>query len=206
MEFVKELRTHFGPANPVGSAEIKLRHLIMASNTRLAEYLVCFNTLASHVGWGEQALRFQFYDGLPECLKDQLAMLGKPDLLRKLVQVTQCYDNLYWERQEERRLARLKDNKLAASMHLRAPTTPNQPTNQAHECVLGPDSKLKLEEWKHHCENHLCMICSKANHGTAMCPAATRGHAAILEELQETPDRALEEQGTKDPPESGQVN
>src|SRR5258708_11466061 len=109
----------------------------MASNTRLAEYLVCFNTLASRVGWGEQALRFQFYDGLPEHLKDRLAMLGKPDSLRKLVQVTQHYDNLYWERQEEQRLVRLKDNKLAVSMHLRAPTTPNQLTNRAHERVLG---------------------------------------------------------------------
>src|SRR6266436_8956132 len=118
----------------------------MASNTRMAEYLVHFNTLASHVGWGEQALRFQFYDGLPECLKDWLAMLGKPDSLCKLVQVTQHYDNLYWERQEEQRLMQLKDNKPAASTHPRAPTTPNQPTNRAHERVLGPDGKLKLEE------------------------------------------------------------
>src|SRR5258707_6518810 len=64
MEFAKELRTHFGPANPVGSAEIELRHLTMASNARLPEYLVRFNTLASRVGWGEQALRFQIYNGV----------------------------------------------------------------------------------------------------------------------------------------------
>ena len=75
-----------------------------------------------------------------------------------------------------------------------------------HKCVLGPDGKLKPEEWKHHHENHLCMICGKANHRTATCPAATRGHAAILEEPQETPDTAPEEQGTEGPPESGQVN
>src|SRR5258707_3236776 len=66
MEFAKKLRTHFGPANPVGSAEIELQHLTMASNARLPEYLVRFNTLASCIGWGEQALRFQFYDRLPE--------------------------------------------------------------------------------------------------------------------------------------------
>jgi len=39
-EFAKELRTHFGPANPVGSAKIELRHLTMASNARLPKYLV----------------------------------------------------------------------------------------------------------------------------------------------------------------------
>ena len=76
----------------------------MASNTRMAEYLVHFNTLASRIGWGEQALCFQFYDSLPEHLKDWLAMLGKPNSLCELVQVTQCYNNLYWERQEEQRL------------------------------------------------------------------------------------------------------
>src|SRR6266436_4609741 len=51
-EFAKELKTHFRPANPVGSAKIELQHLTMASNARLPEYLVQFNTLASRVGWG----------------------------------------------------------------------------------------------------------------------------------------------------------
>src|SRR5258707_4763238 len=39
-EFTKELKTHFRPANPVGSAKIELQHLVMASNPRLSEYLV----------------------------------------------------------------------------------------------------------------------------------------------------------------------
>jgi len=64
MEFTKELRTHFRPANPVGSAKIELQHLTMASNARLPKYLVRFNMLASGVGWGEQALHFQFYDSV----------------------------------------------------------------------------------------------------------------------------------------------
>src|SRR5258708_15907203 len=100
----------------------------MASNTRMAEYLVCFNTLASHVGWGEQALHFQFYDGLPEHLKDWLAMLGKPDLLCELVLVTQQYNNLYWERQEENKLAHQWDNKPPMYTNSWGPNTPNQPS------------------------------------------------------------------------------
>jgi len=39
-EFTKELKTHFGPANPVGLAKIELQHLVMASNTKLSKYLV----------------------------------------------------------------------------------------------------------------------------------------------------------------------
>ena len=69
-EFVNELWTHFSPANPTGAAEAELQHLTMAPSTKLGEYSVCFNTLASRVAWGEAALCFQFYDGLPDCLKD----------------------------------------------------------------------------------------------------------------------------------------
>src|SRR5260221_4827895 len=73
----------------------------MTSRARLSKYLVRFNMLASRVEWGDVALRFQFYDGLPEQLKDQIALLGKPNTLRELVQVTICHDNLYWECQDE---------------------------------------------------------------------------------------------------------
>src|SRR5260221_5953378 len=49
---------------------------------------------------------FQFYDGLPERLKDRIALLRKPDTLRELVQVTIHHDNLYWEHQDECKRAR----------------------------------------------------------------------------------------------------
>src|SRR5260221_3709096 len=83
------------------------------------------HTLASRVGWGEQALCFQFYDGLPERLKDWLAMLGKPDLLHNLVLVTQWYNNLYWERQEEGKLAHQWHNKPMMNANLWGPNTSN---------------------------------------------------------------------------------
>src|SRR5258708_25625390 len=147
----------------------------MASNTKLSEYLVRFNTLALWVGWGEPALCFQFYDGLPECLKDGLAMLGKPNLLCDLVLVTQQYDNLYWERQEEHKLAHQQDNKLMMYVNSQGPNTSNPPSTRTNDCVLGPDGKLKLEEWKCCKENNLCMMCRKPGHTTPTCPATTRG-------------------------------
>src|SRR5260221_10166171 len=192
-EFAKELRTHFGPANPVGSAEIELRHLTMASNTRLPEYLVRFNTLASHVGWGEQALHFQFYNGLPERLKDRLSMLGKPDSLHELVLVTQRYNNLYWERQEERKLACQRDNKLPMNANPRGPNSTNPPATRVNERILGPDGKLKPEERKRCRENNLCMMCGKPGHATPACPAAMRGRAANLQEPPDMPNTAQEE-------------
>ena len=158
------------------------------------------------MGWGEQALHFQFYDGLPECLKDWLAMLGKPNLLRDLVLVTQRYDNLYWERQEECKLAHQWDNKLMMYANLWGPNTSNPPSTQTNDRMLGPDGKLKPEEQKHHKENNLCMMCRKLGHTMPTCPAATRGQAVNLQEQLDMPNTAQEEQEAKEPSEPNQVN
>ena len=55
-------------------------------------------------------------------------MLGKPDSLRKLVLVTQQYDNLYWERQEEQKLACQRDNKPPMNVDPWGLNSTNPPT------------------------------------------------------------------------------
>ncbi len=55
-------------------------------------------------------------------------MLGKPDSLCELVLVTQRYDNLYWERQEEWKLACQRDNKLPMYANPWGPNSANPPT------------------------------------------------------------------------------
>src|SRR5258708_9671660 len=162
--------------------------------------------LASRIGWGEQALHFQFYDGLPERLKDRLSMLGKPNSLHELVLVTQQYDNLYWERQEEWKLVCQRDNKLLMNANLWRPNSTNPPATQVNECILGPDGKLKLEECKHHQENNLCMMCGKPGHTMSACPTATRGQAANLQEPLDTPNTVQEESEAEEPSEPNQVN
>ena len=59
--FCEELKTNFGPSDPVGDAESKLRILSMKSDQRIAKYVVNFNRLATQVNWGENALQYQFY-------------------------------------------------------------------------------------------------------------------------------------------------
>src|SRR6266446_2030214 len=137
----------------------------MTHSSQLAEYLVCFNTLVSRVAWGEAALCFQFYDGLPDHLKDCLGLLGKPNSLRELVCTMQCFDNLYWERQEEQKLARSRDNRLTGGPAPKTPTSGGgQQPNHANDKTHGPDSKLKPEERKHRHENNLCVICGRGDH------------------------------------------
>src|SRR5258708_723282 len=133
----------------------------MAHSSQLAEYLVCFNMLVSRVVWGKAALCFQFYDSLPDGLKDGLGLLGKPDSLWELVRTMQHFDNLYWERQEEQKLARSRDNRPTGGPALKTPTSGGgQQPNRANDKTHSPDGKLKPEERKHHHKNNLYSIFS----------------------------------------------
>ena len=104
--FTNKLRTYFGPSNPVGDAEAELGRLKMNSDSHLTEYLVRFNTLAARVDWGDGGLRYRFYDGLPDRIKDRIMMLGKPDNLRDMVEVANHADLLHWEHQAEQKTSR----------------------------------------------------------------------------------------------------
>src|SRR5258708_31356441 len=115
IDFTLEICTHFGPVNPVWSTEIELCHLNMSYESRISKYLVQFNTLASCVAWGDTALHFQFYDGLPDHLKDKVTILGKPDSLRELICMAVQYDMLYWEHQAEQRLTCCYDPKATTT-------------------------------------------------------------------------------------------
>src|SRR5260370_40308378 len=109
-------------------------------------------------------------------------MLGKPNSLRDLVLVTQQYNNLYWERQEEHKLAHQWDNKPMTYVNSQGPNTSNPPSTQTNDCVLGRDVKLKPQEQKHRKENNLCIICKKLGHTMPAGHVATRSQAVTFQE------------------------
>ena len=57
----------------------------MRETNRVARYIVEFNQLTSQVsGFGNGALKHQFYKGLPSQIKDEIAQVGKPATLAQL--------------------------------------------------------------------------------------------------------------------------
>src|SRR5258707_15602207 len=68
----------------------------------------------------------------------------------------------------------------------------NEPISRLHR-MLGPDGKLKPEEWKRRKENNLCMMCRKPGHTMPACPVAMRGRAVNLQEQPDMPNTAQEE-------------
>src|SRR5215470_5284500 len=73
----------------------------MKDNQKLAKYLVAFNRLAAEVQWDANALRYAFYRGLPDRIKDQISNVGKPNNLLDLRTLAQNIDFRYWEWQSE---------------------------------------------------------------------------------------------------------
>jgi hypothetical protein len=95
--FLDELRTSFGPYNKTGDAEHKLTNLHMRDNQRVSNYLVHFSRLALHCSWGEPALRYRFYEGVPPWIKDKLSKSKKPRTLQVLKQKVQNINARYWK-------------------------------------------------------------------------------------------------------------
>src|SRR6266436_8030177 len=139
----------------------------MTSRAHLSEYLVRFNMLASRVEWGDVVLCFQFYDGLPERLKDWIALLRKPDTLQELVQVTVHHNNLYWEHQDEHKQMRQQQPPWNTTT---GQTWSNQPPDHPNEQHLNARGRLKDEERRQHRDNNLCLFCRKSDHTIAKCP------------------------------------
>ena len=102
VHFVAELQSTFGPHDPVADAEHQLEHLRMKDSYRVMQYIVDFNHLASQVqDYGDGTLCHLFYSGLPDCLKDEIARVGKPLTLNGLRALCQEINARYWECKDE---------------------------------------------------------------------------------------------------------
>jgi len=100
-KFISELRRLFGPRDPVGDATNALEALRYKDSTKAARYTIDFNRHAHRTGWNTTALARQYYKGLPDRLKDEIARLGKPVGLTPLQDLVATLDQRYWERQSE---------------------------------------------------------------------------------------------------------
>jgi hypothetical protein len=97
-EFLAELQRLFGPRDPITDAMNALEGLRYKDSTKATRYTVDFNRHARRTGWNEQALARQYYKGLPDRLKDEIARTGKPPGLRELQDLVAILDQRYWER------------------------------------------------------------------------------------------------------------
>jgi hypothetical protein len=208
-EFMLELQTNFGPHDPSGDAEMQLEQLNMCEGQRINKYVVEFQRLASQVrGWGDGALRRQFYNGLPARIKDEISCMGKPATLSEFKTLAQTIDARYWECKGEisretkssssnppkpstsdrtsshpsgsgnHRSGQNKSAEPASASTSSAPKAPDLNTK------LGKDGKLTAEERQRRLDKKLCLFCGGPGHTARDCTKSTscaaKGCAAMV--------------------------
>lgn len=99
--FISELRRLFGPRDPVADATNAIEALKYKDSTKATRYTIDFNRHAHRTGWNDMALTRQYYKGLPDRLKDEIARVGKPVTLQTLQDLVATLDQRHWERQAE---------------------------------------------------------------------------------------------------------
>jgi hypothetical protein len=101
-EFVRMLRTQFGPIDPTADAEDNIDNLKMKDNQRILKYNIEFNRLAVQTGWDDSVLRHRYYSGLAERIKDAMGQTGKPSTLDEMKNIAHSIDARHWERVREK--------------------------------------------------------------------------------------------------------
>jgi len=205
--FINELRRLFGPHDPINEATVRIENLRYKDADKAVKYTLNLNQDAPHTSWNDKALYRQFYKGLPDCLKDELTRIGKPETLIPLQHQVQVLNQRYWERQ-----AKISRDKRASSNTTPAHTDKlkqsssdsNSPrpvafslqtlaqskssssskTKNPNADKLGKNNKLTPEERDHHFKLQLCLFCSNAGHKVTECPStknSAKGKALTTE-------------------------
>ena len=74
--FTGELNMMFGDLNISSTSGWKLLNLHMRGNHLISCYIVDFMKHSTDTGWDDATLAHTFYQGLPDCIKDELVHLG----------------------------------------------------------------------------------------------------------------------------------
>jgi len=100
--FILVLRSQFGPLDPTADAENAIDNLKMQDNQKIIKYNVEFTRFAVRTGWNDAVLRYRYYTGLAERIKDVMAHQGKPATLDEMKHLAQSIDSRHWERLREK--------------------------------------------------------------------------------------------------------
>lgn len=192
--FTRELKRIFGDPDEVATAE----RMIFQCRQRgpASKYITEFRRHAALLDWDSHALAAQFYRGLRDNIKDELARVGRPDDLEDLINTTIRIDNRIFERQVERGaympplfnkrpFDMTRGGLVKTSPPPRVSPTPG-PFNQRQAYVspeqrysgpanpksLTPAGRLMPDEYKRRIAMGACVYCGDMGHVRKDCPKA----------------------------------
>ncbi|KFY47014.1 hypothetical protein V494_00226 [Pseudogymnoascus sp. VKM F-4513 (FW-928)] len=65
-------------------------------------YTAQFQQYANRTDWNDEALKNQYYRGLKDFIKDEMARSDRPNNLREMIEMSQKIDNQHYERKLEK--------------------------------------------------------------------------------------------------------
>jgi len=99
-KFKDELRRAFGVVDEKRAAERRLHILKMDKSA--AKYAAEFQRIAALTDWDDDALVSQYYWGLNETIKDEIARMDRPEELQDMIDTFININSRQWEQRMER--------------------------------------------------------------------------------------------------------
>ena len=160
----KGLTQAFGDIDLKKKAEMNLQRLRQTGSA--ARYNAEFQQHAARLGFNDSALKAQFYKGLKDHVKDELARSDAPDDLRELVEAAIKIDNRAYERRLEKKGSyshhqRPSKNRYGDPMELDATS------RRELAATFRPKPKLSKEKMNERREKGLCYECGLPGHQAA---------------------------------------
>ena len=183
----------------------------MKDNQCITNYLVWFSSFAVHCPWGDSALKYRFYEGLPAQIKDELSKGNKPQMLLEMWTRVLNINARYWECQQEhsheQQHTQCQNPPKASTSSVSNTLTSNlKPTPHSDTCserkpnkykdfklsTLHMDLTGKLDSWgkltqqEQQCQinKNLCLFCREPRHWTDNCLVKyAKGHTETMESI-----------------------
>lgn len=169
--FVKQLKANFGDLDERRNAVRSIQALKQKGSA--VTYTAEFQQHATLTNWGDEAICDQYYMGLKDHVKDEIARADKPDDLKEMIELAQKIDNRHYERQLEKR--------GGTSSHQW--TQRRRPQQKSHwpqamelDATFKQGGRPRNPNKERQLKERLCFNCNKPGHMARECKQPKKGN------------------------------